>query len=48
MRKPLKGSLLSGLVFPGYGQFVMKGTDEVKYFIMTNAKKSILNKREEA
>ena len=24
MRKPLKGALLSGLVFPGYGQFVMK------------------------
>ncbi len=24
MRKSLKGALLSGLVFPGYGQFVMK------------------------
>ena len=24
MRKPLKGALLSGLVFPGYGQFVLK------------------------
>lgn len=24
MKKSLKGALLSGLVFPGYGQFVMK------------------------
>ena len=24
MRKSLKGALLSGLVFPGYGQFVLK------------------------
>ena len=24
MRKSLKGALLSGLVFPGYGQYVMK------------------------
>ncbi len=24
MRRSLKGALLSGLVFPGYGQFVMK------------------------
>ncbi|MCP4269392.1 MAG: hypothetical protein GY777_28110 [Candidatus Brocadiaceae bacterium] len=24
MRKSLKGALLSGLVFPGYGQFIMK------------------------